>query len=96
MSEERYLVTLWAAMHSFIFILDLSIIFAAALSAQFWLQASRRKLRRVSKFEEFDHADINRMVIALNRSQLLNGRAAAATAIAALLAGIRAAVEVLR
>jgi hypothetical protein len=36
-----------------------------------------------------DHADFNRMVVAYNRTQILNARAAIATAIAGILAAIR-------
>ena len=68
-----------------IYALDLAIILAAIISAWFWLQASGRPIRRVTKFEEFDHADLNRVVTALNRARILNARAAIATALAALL-----------
>jgi hypothetical protein len=40
-----------------------------------------------------DHADINRMVIAMNRTQILNSQAALSTAIAAVLAGLRLGVN---
>lgn len=36
-----------------------------------------------------DHADFNRMVVAYNRTQILNARAAIATAIAGILAAMR-------
>ena len=80
-------------METFLYLLDLSIVIAAVVSAWFWLQASGKPLRRVSKFEDFDHADLNRIVTALNRSRILNARAAVATAIAALLGGLRVAVD---
>lgn len=73
--------------------LDLATVLAAFASAWFWLQAGGRRLRRVSKFEDFTHADLNRVVIALNRARLLNARAALATAVAALLAGLRVALD---
>jgi len=76
-----------------LYLLDLSIVIAAVVSAWFWLQASGKPLRRVSKFEDFNHADLNRIVTALNRSRILNARAAVATAIAALLGGLRVAVD---
>ena len=75
--------------------LDLAIVVAAVLSAWFWLQASGRPIRRVTKHEEFDHADINRLVTAFNRSRILNARAAQATAIAALLGGLRVALDLI-
>ena len=43
----------------------------------------------MSRFEALDAADINRIVVALNRTQTLNARAALATAVAAGLAGLR-------
>ena len=79
-----------------IYLLDLAIIAAAVASAWFWLRASGKPLRRVSKFEKFDHADLNRVVTALNRARILNARAALATAIAALLAGLRAALDLIQ
>ena len=78
-----------------LYVLDLAIVVAAVMSAWLWLQASRRPLRRVSKFEHFDHADLNRVVTSLNRSRILNARAAVATAVAALLGGLRVAVDLL-
>lgn len=78
-----------------LYALDLAIIVAAVASAWFWLQAAGKRQRRVSKFEEFNHADLNRLVTALNRARILNARAAVATAIAALLGGVRVAVDFL-
>jgi hypothetical protein len=43
-------------------------------------------VRRVSRFEELDAADINRIVVAINRNQIVNRRAALASAVAAFLA----------
>lgn len=77
------------------YLLDISIVIAAFVSAWFWLQAGGRPMRRVSKYEEFNHADLNRLVTALNRARLHNARAAIATAIAALLAGLRVALDLL-
>lgn len=75
--------------------LDVTIVLAAVLSAWFWLQAAGKPHRRVSKFEDFNHADLNRLVTALNRARILNARAALATAIAALLGGLRIALDLL-
>jgi hypothetical protein len=63
--------------------LDLFGIVTALLAAWFWYLAGRRRLRRISKFEDLDAADINRIVIAINRSNLLNARAALAAAASA-------------
>ena len=70
-------------------VLDLSIVAAAFLSGYFWGQASRKRMRRICRDEMLDHADFNRMVVAYNRTQILNARAAIATAIAGILAAIR-------
>ncbi|TNC65798.1 hypothetical protein [Rubellimicrobium roseum] len=74
--------------------LDLMIGAAALASAWFWWAASRHRVRRISRHEALDAADINRLVTALNRSQILNSRAALATACAALAATIRIALDV--
>ncbi|NCP20321.1 MAG: hypothetical protein GW855_14350 [Erythrobacter sp.] len=78
-----------------IYLLDLMVVVAATLSAWFWLRASGKQVRRVSKHETFDYADINRLVVALNRAQILNARAAKATAAAALLGALRILLDFL-
>lgn len=70
-------------------VLDLLIIATTLLAAVLWFQASGRTLRRLSKDEELDAADLNRIVTAFNRSTLLNRRAALATAAAALFTALR-------
>ncbi len=70
-------------------VLDVMIVGAALASGWLWWSASRQRLRRMGRFEALDAADINRIVVALNRTQTLNARAALATAIAAALAGLR-------
>jgi hypothetical protein len=69
--------------------LDCLVLLAAFFSAFLWLRASRHRLRRVSRHEVLDAADINRIVIALNRTQILNSRAALSTACVAALATLR-------
>jgi len=69
--------------------LDVLAALAALVAAALWLRASGRTVRRISKFERLDAQDLNRMVVAINRAQVLNGRAAAAAALAALLAAMR-------
>jgi fumarate reductase subunit C len=69
--------------------LDLVALVAALAAAWFWYLASGRRLRRISRDETLDAADINRIVIAINRNQILNSRAALAAAVAALLAAVR-------
>ena len=58
-------------------------------SAFLWFVASRNRLRRISRNEIIHYADINRIVTAINRAQILNSRAAMMTALAAFLAGLR-------
>lgn len=70
-------------------VLDLFIAVAAFLSGFFWWQASRGRMRRICREEMLDHADFNRMVIAFNRTQILNARAAITTAITGILATLR-------
>ncbi|WP_181706590.1 hypothetical protein [Chthonobacter rhizosphaerae] len=76
-------------------IIDWAIVAAALASAWFWWLASRQRVRRISLRETLDAADINRIVTALNRTQILNSRAALATAAAALLAAGRIALDAL-
>ncbi len=68
---------------------DLSIVAAAFLSGMFWWLASWKRLRRICRDEMLDHADFSRLVVAHNRTQISNARAAIATAIAGILAAIR-------
>jgi hypothetical protein len=70
-------------------VLDTLIVAAALTSSWLWWSASRNRVRRISRHEVLDAADINRLVIALNRTQILNARAALATAVAAVLTAIR-------
>ena len=53
-----------------------------------WL-ASRQRRRRISQLEEFDVGDMNRIVTALNRTQILNARAALLASATAALAAVR-------
>lgn len=80
-------------MAAFQIVLDFLIIAAALLSAWLWLAASRTRLRRVSRHEVLDAADVNRIVTAMNRAQILNSRAALATAAAAILAAARLGLD---
>lgn len=74
-------------MELFILAVDFATLSAALASGILWWQASRRRLRRVSRHEELNSADLNRIIVALNRAQILNSRAAKTTAVAALFAG---------
>ena len=79
-------------MNVFFAILDIAIAAFALASAWLWWLASGQRLRRISRREELDAADINRIVTALNRTQILNSRAALTTAAAAVLAVARLAL----
>lgn len=69
--------------------LDIAILLSATLSAWFWWKASGKKLRRIAHDEVLDSHDINRIVVTINRGQILNARAALATAISAGLVAVR-------
>lgn len=73
-------------------VLDFAVAGAALVSAWFWWRASEQRVRRISRFEELDAADLNRLVTTINRTQILNSRAALATALAALLAAVRVGI----
>lgn len=76
-------------------LLDLFIVAAALVSTALWMMASRQRARRVSRHDVLDAADMNRIITMLNRTQILNARAALATAVATLLAGARVFLDVL-
>ncbi|HEY8563992.1 MAG TPA: hypothetical protein VIL65_00710 [Beijerinckiaceae bacterium] len=79
-----------------IFVLDLGAALAALLASVLWFRASRRRVRRVSYREEIDAADLNRIVVAINRAQILNARAALAAAVSALCVALRFTCDLLR
>jgi hypothetical protein len=70
-------------------LLDIVMAVLAPCSAWFWWLASRQRLRRVRRDEVLDAADINRIVTALNRTQIMNARAALLASVTAVLAAIR-------
>lgn len=70
-------------------VLDVIAIGSALLAAFLWYTAGSRPVRRISRFEELDAADINRIVVAMNRSAILNRRAALATAASTACLAIR-------
>ena len=72
--------------------LDIAAMLSALAAAWFWWMASRSVIRRVEKHEEVDYHDLNRLVVSFNRTQILNSRAALATAVSALCVGLRFAV----
>lgn len=72
---------------------DIMIMATALVASWLWLQASRQRLRRLSRHEDLDAADMNRIVVAINRTQILNARAALASALAAALTGVRFGID---
>lgn len=80
---------------TFIQAIDFAIIGATLVSAWFWWLASRRTVRRISLKETLDAQDMNRLVTALNRTQILNARAALSASIAAVLAATRVLADAL-
>lgn len=66
----------------------------AAAAAWFWYLSGTSRLRRISRFEELDHADLNRIVTAFNRASILNRQAAKAAAASAGALALRFAVDI--
>ncbi|VVT31979.1 hypothetical protein RHIZ404_230450 [Rhizobium sp. EC-SD404] len=58
-----------------------------------WWASGRHRVRRIKRRGELSAADINRLVVALNRSQMLNTRAAFTTACACALAGLQLVLD---
>jgi hypothetical protein len=73
--------------------LDLAIVACAAASGLFWYIASRRQVRRISRSEVLDSLDFNRIIVAFNRAQILNRRAALATSATGMLAAVRLCLD---
>ncbi|MFC5423741.1 hypothetical protein ACFPOB_29855 [Bosea eneae] len=73
--------------------IDVLIGSGALASSWFWWLASRQRLRRISRREELDAGDLNRIVTALNRTQILNSRAALVASAAAAVAALRMALQ---
>lgn len=79
-----------------IFVLDLAIGLGALASSYLWWLASRQRIRRISRLEELDAGDMNRIVTALNRTQILNARAALLASMTAAFAAFRMCVQAMR
>lgn len=73
--------------------LDITIGLGALISSCLWWLASRQRLRRISRLEELDAGDMNRIVTALNRTQILNARAALLASATAAVAAVRMGVQ---
>jgi hypothetical protein len=75
--------------------LDLLALVSALIAAWLWFRASSVFVRRVSRNEAINSLDLNRIVTAINRTQMLNRRAALATALSALAIAFRFAHDFL-
>lgn len=64
--------------------LDTLSLISALITSWLWFSASRSTIRRIAHNEHIDHQDFNRIIVSFNRTQILNGRAALASAISAL------------
>lgn len=67
--------------------------FGALASSWLWWLAGRQRLRRISRLVELDAGDVNLIVTALNRTQILNSRAALVASATAALAAIRMGLQ---
>jgi hypothetical protein len=74
---------------------DILTIGLAFLAAYLWFKSSRTRYRRVSRHEDIDAGDLNRIIVAMNRTQIANQRAALATAASAFTLSLRLLLELL-
>jgi hypothetical protein len=74
---------------------DILTIALAMLAAYLWFASSRTRYRRISRHESIDAGDLNRIIVALNRSQIANQRAALATAASAFALALRLLIDLL-
>ncbi len=80
-------------MVTFFTLLDIAAIATSLVAAALWYQAGARTVRRISRNETLDAADLNRMVVAMNRNAILNRRAALASAALATCFALRFAAS---
>jgi hypothetical protein len=76
-------------------VLDLSAMVAAFAASWLWFMSSRQRVRRISRAEALDAADLNRVIVAINRTQILNSQAAMAATLSALFAALRFGLDAL-
>jgi hypothetical protein len=82
-------------LHAVTLVLDVAAIAAALVASWLWYRAGQRQTRRISRLEVLDAADLNRVVTAINRSAILNKRAALASAFSAACFALRFAATLL-
>jgi hypothetical protein len=76
-------------------LLDWLALLTALAAAWLWYRASCQSIRRVSRNEEINSLDLNRIITAINRTQAMNRRAAIATALSALAIAFKFAHQLL-
>jgi hypothetical protein len=76
-------------------VLDLSAMVAALAASWLWFMSRRQRVRRISRAETLDAADLNRIIVAINRTQILNSQAAMAATLSALFAALRFGLDAL-
>lgn len=76
-------------------LLDCLALLTALVAAWLWYRASCQSIRRVSRSEEINSLDLNRIITAINRTQAMNRRAAIATALSALAIAFKFAHQLL-
>ncbi|MBO1077119.1 hypothetical protein [Roseomonas marmotae] len=83
-------------MATIIFGIELLATFTALAAAWLWFHASGGRVRRVHTRDLIDGGDINRLVVAMNRAQMLNRRAALAATASALLVALLTAANIIK
>lgn len=76
-------------------LLDLVALTSGLLASWLWYLSGRRRVRRVSYTESIDAADLNRLVVAINRTSILNARAALAAALSSACLAVRLGIGML-
>jgi hypothetical protein len=76
-------------------VFDIATVALTFLAAYLWFNASHTRHRRISRGETLDAADLNRIIVELNRSQIANERAALATGAAGAALAVRLLLDLL-
>lgn len=74
-------------------VLDCVGLASGLLASWLWYLSGRRRVRRVSQFEPIDASDLNRLVVAINRTSILNARAALAAAVSSACLALRLGMD---
>ena len=76
-------------------VFDVTTVALTFLAAYLWFTASQPRHRRITRDETLDAADLNRIIVTLNRSQIANERAALATGAAGAALAVRLLIDLL-